>query len=617
MKPDIQTIENALRQTMTNEQVQALLEPIKVLSSQRRYGLVWEEPTSGAYDAEGVEKVLQDHYPFLKEEKNKIIEKDLDKPNNLLIEGDNLHALQALQYTHKGRVDVIYIDPPYNTGNRDFVYNDRFVDAEDSWRHSSWLSFMNKRLRLARELMSDDGVIFISIDDNEMAQLKLLCDQVFGEQSFIGNLIWRCRTGSNDSGNNFSINHEYILIYEKKVGSVRFKGVEKDLSKYQNIDNDKNGPWVKDNPTAASGTKTSQFGIVNPYTEEVYFPPIGRYWAFGKKRVKEWTDSGKLVFPKEKNQNFYLKKYIHELKNKELPNSSTLFVDEERFYTSNGTKQMKEIFPEGSGFNYPKPTKLIKRIIKLLPNPNALILDFFAGSGTTGHAVMELNKEDGGNHQFILCTNNEVNEDKEIEQLVELGHVEAFSGRKRTKKHKAWVEEFNQFKESETYADFLNSDTYKDLGIARAVTYERLKRVINGYTTPKGKDVEGIANNLRYFTVELKKASQDEAFDSYRLIKDTVDIIRIKEDLYADERWELLDGIDVVHMEDENKSIRIVLDSDVLDEDVEAVLETFDKDGKEHKIYTSYKGHLEYGNVKRERLPEEILKAIRRKQENK
>src|SRR5699024_3915778 len=193
-KINIEQLETYLKQAgLENGKLEEILEPIKQLNNQRKYGLVWEEPDNTTYKTDLAEQELLRNFPFLKEVNEHRIFKGEQHPDHLLIEGDNLHALKTMQYTHKNKIDVIYIDPPYNTGNTDFVYNDKYVDNEDSWRHSKWLSFMNKRLRLARELMTDEGVIFISIDDNEQAQLKLLCDQVFGEANFVSNIIWRKR----------------------------------------------------------------------------------------------------------------------------------------------------------------------------------------------------------------------------------------------------------------------------------------------------------------------------------------------------------------------------------------------------------------------------------------
>src|SRR5699024_7753225 len=205
--------------------LEEILEPIKQLNNQRKYGLVWEEPDNTTYKTDLAEQELLRNFPFLKEVNEHRIFNGEEHPDHLLIEGDNLHALKTMQYTHKNKIDVIYIDPPYNTGNTDFVYNDKFVDGEDSWRHSKWLSFMNKRLRLAREIMTDDSIIFISIDDNELYQLKLLCDQIFGEEKFVNNIV--IETGNVNGTKVAHIDKtvvkvkEYLLFYAKRKSNLK------------------------------------------------------------------------------------------------------------------------------------------------------------------------------------------------------------------------------------------------------------------------------------------------------------------------------------------------------------------------------------------------------------
>ena len=262
---------------------------------------------------------------------------------------------------------------------------------------------MYHRLRLAKDLLTDDGVLFISIDDREMAHLKLLCDGIFGAKNFIGNFTWVNRTTPNDAANKFATDHEYVLVYARQREHFQLKGVPKDFAKYINRDNDPRGPWMPDNPSAASGTEKDRFPIKNPHTGEIYYPPPGRYWAFAKRRVKEWAASGKLVFPQEEGKKFLLKKYRLELKSDTKPASSLI----QGILTSHGTKELKQLFDAASPIKYPKPTALIKHLLGLLNKKEGIFLDFFAGSGTTGQAVLALNREDGGRRSFILCNNNE------------------------------------------------------------------------------------------------------------------------------------------------------------------------------------------------------------------
>ncbi|MFC1744294.1 site-specific DNA-methyltransferase [Candidatus Riflebacteria bacterium] len=392
----------------------------------------------------------EDRCPALMENIDREIKQDSPDPENWLIEGDNMHALMALRKSHREKVDTIFIDPPYNSGNRDYRYQDNFTLKKDKIPHGNWLSFIHPRLVLARELLKDSGVIFICIDDREMAPLKLLCDSIFNPRNFLGPFIWLNRTTPNDAKNNFAVDHEYILVYTKERKKFRFRGTIKDLSRYKNSDSDPNGPWMRDNPSAASGSEKDRFPIENPFTAQVYYPPKGRFWAFSRRRVDEWYKSGKLVFPEENNKNFLLKKYLNELRSNRKPLSSIITG----ILTMHGTREMKEIFAGENPFKYPKPSILIEYILDKMSGENAVVLDFFAGSGSTGHAVLKLNKKDGGKRRFILCTNNE------------------------------WL---NTGAESE------------EGGICEKVTYPRLKKVISGYKNARGDLIEACPGKLKYF----------------------------------------------------------------------------------------------------------------------
>ena len=370
-----------------------------IVPPNERFGLVWEESSH----PETVIEMAEQLFPALKPVPALDIKGKQTSPVHYIIEGDNYHTLSSLIITHTGRVDVIYIDPPYNTGNRHLTYHDHRKDPAAANRHSKWLNFMYHRLQLAVELLTDDGVLFISIDDREMAHLKLMCDGLFGSDNFIGNFVWVNRTTPNDAANKFATDHEYILVYAKNQKRFRLTGIPKDFTKYINRDDDPKGPWMPDNPSAASGTEKDRFPIKNPHTGEVYYPPAGRYWAFAKRRIKEWTQSGKMVFPTEVGKRFILKKYLSELKSEHKPASSVI----QNVLTSHGTKELKQLFGAGSPIKYPKPTALLKYLLGLIDKKDGVFLDFFAGSGTTGQAVLELNQEDGGTRQIILCNNNE------------------------------------------------------------------------------------------------------------------------------------------------------------------------------------------------------------------
>lgn len=317
--------------------------------------------------------------------------------NNLVLKGDNINSLHYL-IDNKRKFKVIYIDPPYNTALKDLGYTDTLTKSQ-------WSKFMYDRLLLAKEVMHDDGLIFISIDEKSFVELKPICDNIF--KYHIQTFIWKCRGAANDHKNNVSFNHEYILCYAKTKTDVRVIGNKKEFENYKNPDNDPNGPWIKDGGTAASGTDDYVYPIKNPYTGEEYYPPKGRFWAFPSYRVDEWVKSGKIVFGKKKGEGMIIKRYKSQIRHDEYTISSTVLVEDKYFGTSQGTRELRKIFPEGVKFKYPKPVGLIEYLISLYPEKDIDVLDFFAGSGTTGQATISLNKKDGGTRSFVLCTNNE------------------------------------------------------------------------------------------------------------------------------------------------------------------------------------------------------------------
>jgi adenine-specific DNA-methyltransferase len=342
-----------------------------------------------------------------------------DIEEHLFIEGENSEALRALQHSHTGMVKMIYIDPPYNSGNKFFIYDDKFRLAKGRKKgatlnnsgivHSEWLSMIYTRLILARQLLREDGAIFISIDDGEAAHLKMMLNEVFGGNNFIGQLVWINRTTPNDAAANFATDHEYILIYARNRSKCRFAGVAKDLARYRNPDNDPAGPWVQDNPSAASGSEHYRFPIMNPYTGQQYLPPKGRFWAFAPSRVAEWTASGKLVFPKVRPRRFLLKKYLSELRSPLKPMSSIV----NGILTAEGTRELKILFGGESPFRYPKPVALIEYLVEQATGETDIILDFFAGSATTAHAVLQLNAMTGSRRKFICVQRPEPNGSKD------------------------------------------------------------------------------------------------------------------------------------------------------------------------------------------------------------
>ena len=465
---------------LTNEEKSALLE---LLNEKKMYGLVWEN------HEEAVEEQLREQLPVFREvPERRILSDDADAPNHIIIEAENLHALVALTYTHAGKIDVMYLDPPYNTGNKDFIYNDSYVDSEDSYRHSKWLSFMEKRLKIAKTLLSDKGVIFISIDDNEQANLKLLCDEVLGQENFVALIPWRKRTAKSDVPHGLSQDYEWILCYAK---TDFLAGVEKETRKYYETPDFPNKPWrVHDltKQTSAEERPNSFFTIINPKTKEEYPANPNRTWAITQETFLEYYNANRIVFPGDYDFLRISKPALRYWKADDEKKAGELFgftsvstnLPSEVGMTQDGTKDIDAVF--GSKvFGFPKPLSLIKYLLQVATPraKNVIVLDFFAGSGTTFHATMKLNAEDGGCRQCILVTNNEN-------------------------------------------------------GICENVTYERNKRVIQGYTTPKGEQVEGLTkNNLRYYKADFI-SREPSSKNKRELVKAATDLLCIKENLYEE-----------------------------------------------------------------------------------
>lgn len=485
---------------LTNEEKSELL---GLLRKQKKYGLVWEDKT------EDVEERLREELPVLIEDTDKaIISAEADAPNHILIEGDNFEALTALAYTHEGKVDVIYIDPPYNTGNKDFVYNDHIVDKEDSYRHSKWLSFMSKRLRIAKQLLSDKGVIFISIDDNEQAQLKLLCDDAafFGSSNFLGQLI--LKTATDNNATQINTEHEYMLCYcknrdfqdnWKRTGQaaklviekyrellalgLSTSEIQKELRKWIKTNKDNLPQVTHYNNVDEKGVYSSSSNSSNPhpggYTYNIIHPVTGlacpkpqNGWRWPQSTFDAYDRLGEIEWGKNHTTQPHVKKRIETA----TDYLRTLIYEDNR----GTTLALAEIFEGKKVFDNPKPRKVLQRVLDFASYKSATILDFFAGSGTTLHATLQLNAEDGGHRKCILVTNNENN-------------------------------------------------------ICEEVTYERNKRVINGYTTSKGEDVAGLKNNtLRYYRTSFVGRSRSMK-NMRQLMNLSTDMLCIKEDLYTEQ----------------------------------------------------------------------------------
>ena len=349
--------------------------------------------------------------------------KNIDTTENLYIEGDNLEVLKLLKTNYYGQVKMIYIDPPYNTG-KDFIYKDNFKKSkeeseeeegytEDGNRmqknentnanyHSNWLNMMYPRLKVAYQLLSDDGVIFISIDDNEVANLRKMCDEVFGEDNFIASFIWEKNYAPKNNAKYVSENHDFVLFYAKNLIYLPNLGLPRTVkmdSKYKNPDNDPRGLWRPNNLSASGFNSKGVYKIVTP-NGRVCYPPNGNSWRYSEDKFKELLKDNRIYFGKDGNGIPVPKIFLSEVKDTSTP--LTIWKYQDVGHTDMAYKLLKSIFDGSKFFDYPKPIQLIKRMLQLSTSPDSLVLDFFSGSATTAHAVMELNAEDGGNRKFIM-----------------------------------------------------------------------------------------------------------------------------------------------------------------------------------------------------------------------
>lgn len=380
-----------MEEKYSNLEKEDLVKIIEKLEARKKYGLIWDEDKV----KEKFEKDAENALPILKEIKGKEIETNLDEPINILIEGDNYHALSVLNFTHQGKIDVIYIDPPYNTGNKDFVYNDNYVDREDSYRHSKWLSFMSKRLRLAKNLLSEEGIIFVSIDSIELAQLKLLLNEIFGEDNFVSIIVWRKTNSPKSQANTLGNQHEYVVCFAKNIFNLnlnKFSGtITEDYKKaFNHNDDDNRGPYQ----TVALVAGGSQRSLKRKSFD---FHGVNDQWLYKKETLEQFWNDSRIY--KTKGGKYRLKKYLSETEGRLL---SDLWVDGEIQPLQGGTEEYVNFLSQ-------KPVSLLKRIIKLYPKKDATILDFFAGSGTTGIATRLANDDDEGGRKFILVTYNKEN----------------------------------------------------------------------------------------------------------------------------------------------------------------------------------------------------------------
>lgn len=373
--------------------------------------------------------------------------KNFDHAENLYIEGENLDVLKLLRETYLEKIKLIYIDPPYNTGT-DLVYEDDFSIELNTYKsmsglvdeagnrlevnrlegnrlvknlnssgrfHTDWLNMLFPRLRIARDLLCEDGLIMISMDENESTNLKKMCDEVFGESNYIGEIIRKTKSMTADNGNGFNTQHEMLVLYAKNKPLVVLHGEEKEFSNYSNPDDDPNGDWCPGDPSAKSGGATTSFGIENPYTHRIDYPPSGRYWAFSKTTLKKYIATGKIKFKTaygEKERGFIFKRYKKDATSYYDPVHS-LFATENEYMNQAATIEIKKLFGDNV-FSYPKPVSFLKKLIQYATDEEDIVLDFFSGSATTAQAIIELNQEEETNRKFIMVQIPEALEESSI-----------------------------------------------------------------------------------------------------------------------------------------------------------------------------------------------------------
>jgi adenine-specific DNA-methyltransferase len=475
-----------------------MIRELKKLEKRKKYGIVWEDKP------EQVAELCKEKLPILAEDKSKYIETDKDKPVNILIEGDNYHALSVLNYTHKGEIDVIYIDPPYNTGNKSWKYNNDYVEKDDNFRHSKWLSFMEKRLKLAKNLLKRTGILLVAIDDYEHHTLRLLIDEVFGEENHLGTIVVVHNPGGRSDDQFIATAHEYLLVYGKNRSFSKINllplttkqleeySVADDISPYklQSFMRTGSNSREEDRPNLCYSLfyneKEKKLSTKKDSKDYIEIIPLD---SRGNKRVWRW---GKETVEKNKNTEFIITKskdkFIVKVKKRYFGENSsgskpkTFWFDSKYNASTHGTILLQNIFRQEKTFSYPKSLYAVKDAIIISAQKNSVILDFFAGSGTTGHAILELNKEDDGKRKFILCTNNEDN----------------------------------------------NNDGTK---ICSDICYPRIQRVIKGYKNLKDEKIEGLNGNLKYYKTDFVDANPTD-INKKKLVDKSTEMLCLKEDCF-------------------------------------------------------------------------------------
>jgi adenine-specific DNA-methyltransferase len=500
-----------------------LIKKLKALEKRKKYGLVWDE------EREPEQFVLdcQNSLPVLNEDKEKQI---IDNPNgttHIFIEGDNYHALSVLNYTHEKAIDVIYIDPPFNTGSRSWKYNNNYVEREDAFRHSRWITFMESRLRLAKNLLSNKGIIIVAIDDYECHTLRLLMDELFGEDNRLGTIVVVHNPRGRNDDKYFATMHEYMLIYAKNSSNAniaKFEFKEEELDQFDKKDNisafaltsfmrtgnnsDRNTRpklyypiYIDPNNFTLSLVKHDgwvELLPVNPKGEE-------KTWRWGKETFIDKWQTELLVKKTDNNFRIYKKRRITDVKGKK---PRTVWYSPRYDASSNGIMVLNNILGNKHGFPYPKSLYTVEDILELCTKKDSLVLDYFAGSGTTGQAVLDLNSKDGGKRKFILCTNNENN-------------------------------------------------------IATDVCYPRISKVMQGYQKQSGEAVVGLGDNLKYYKTEFVSATPVNPTDKGKeqLTRQSIEMLTLKESTFE----KVLEKPEYVIYKNSDKYTGIIFDQTIFD----------------------------------------------------
>lgn len=365
---------------------------------------------------------------------------DFDHTENIFIEGENMEVLKVLQKSYFGKVKMIYIDPPYNTGNDSFIYSDKFSETKEEYMkrvgdkdeegymaregmfrknskengqyHSNWLNMMMPRLYLAKSLLREDGVIFVSIDDNEVHNLRLLMNEIFGEENFVASVVWQKKYAATNDSKGFSTTHDYVIVYQKSESFSRnlLPRTKEQNQPYKNDDNDGKGLWRSDNLLVKSFSESGVYPIVNPSTGKEYYPPKGSCWRASQETMKQWLSENRIFFGKDGRGAPQLKRYLNEVQQGRVP--ITWWPFDEVGHNDEANKEVAALFESKTPFDTPKPVRLLKRMLQIGTDKHSVVLDFFAGSCTTAHAVMQLNKEDGGHRKYICVQLPELCDEK-------------------------------------------------------------------------------------------------------------------------------------------------------------------------------------------------------------